>query len=199
MTFLVLSKVQGLLLGKWVAGRMLCQDRGAQRPRETPTRPCRCSVAKFVWLFATLWTAACQASLSFTISQSLLKFMSIKWCYLTISFSTVLFSFCLQSFPESGSFPMSWLFPSGGQNIRAWASPSVPPMNIQGWFPVGLTWFSLLAVQETLQQFSPAPQFESINSLMLSLLYSISHIHTWLLEETIALTIWTFVCKVMSL
>ena len=120
-------------------------------------------------------------------------------CHPAISSFVVPFSSCPQSFPESGSFPMSWLFPSGGQNIRAWASPSVPPMNIQGWFPVGLTWFSLLAVQETLQQFSPAPQFESINSLMLSLLYSISHIHTWLLEETIALTIWTFVCKVMSL
>ena len=121
------------------------------------------------------------------------------WCYATLSSSATLFSFCLQSFPESGSFPMSWLFSSGGQNIGAWASASVPPMNIQGWFPVGLTWFSLLAVQETLQQCSPAPQFESINSLMLSILYSISHIHTWLLEETIALSIWTFVCKVMSL
>ena len=78
MTFLVLSKVQGLLLGKWVAGRMLCQDRGAQRPWETPTRPCCCSVSKFVWLFATLWTAACQASLSFTVSWRLHKFISIE-------------------------------------------------------------------------------------------------------------------------
>ena len=67
------------------------------------------------------------------------------WCYLTISFSAVLFSFCFQFF-TSGSFPMSWLFTSGGQNIGASASASVFSMNIQGWFPLGLTGFiSLLS------------------------------------------------------
>ena len=93
-----------------------------------------------VWLFVTPWTAAHQALLSFTISQSLLTFISLSWwCYLTISSSTSLFSFCLQSFPASGSFPMSQLFTSGGQNIGASASASVLPMNMQGWFPLGLT------------------------------------------------------------
>ena len=58
------------------------------------------------------------------------------WCYLTASFSVTLFSSCPQSFPASGSFPMSWLFASGGQSIGA--SASVLPMNIQGWFPLGL-------------------------------------------------------------
>ena len=63
-------------------------------------------------------------------------------CHLTISFSVDPFSSCLQSFPTSGSFPMSWLFASGGQSIGA--SSSVLPMNIQDWFPLGLTgWISL--------------------------------------------------------
>ena len=59
------------------------------------------------------------------------------WCHPTISFSATLFSFCLQSFPASESFPMSQLFPSGGQSIGA--SASVLPVNVQGWFPLGLT------------------------------------------------------------
>ena len=59
-------------------------------------------------------------------------------CYLTISSSAVLFSFCPQSFPASGSFPMGWLFASGGQSIGASASASVLPINIQGWFPLRL-------------------------------------------------------------
>ena len=54
-----------------------------------------------------------------------------QWCYLTISF-------CLHSFPASGSFPMSWLFASGGQSTGAWASVSVLAINIQGWFPLRL-------------------------------------------------------------
>ena len=61
-----------------------------------------------------------------------------RWCYLTISSSPVPFS-CLQSFPESRSFPMSQLFASGGQSTGASASASVFPMNIEGWFPLGLT------------------------------------------------------------
>ena len=60
------------------------------------------------------------------------------WCHPTISSSVAPF-FCLQSFPESGYFPMSQLFASGGQSIRALDSASVLPMNIQGWFPLGLT------------------------------------------------------------
>ena len=60
-----------------------------------------------------------------------------QWCYLTSSSFAIPFSFGFQSFPESGSFPMSQLFASGGQTIGA--SVSVLPMNIQGWFPLGLT------------------------------------------------------------
>ena len=61
-----------------------------------------------------------------------------QWC-LTISSSAALFSFWFPSFPASGSFPVSWLFVSGGQNIGDSASASVLLMNIQGWFPLGLT------------------------------------------------------------
>ena len=60
------------------------------------------------------------------------------WCHLTISSSAAYFSFCLQSFSASGSFPVSRLFPSGGQSVGASASGSALPMSIQGWFPLGL-------------------------------------------------------------
>ena len=62
-----------------------------------------------------------------------------QWCHQAIPSSVAPFSSCPQSFPASGSFPMSWLFISGGQSIGASASASVLPMNIQGWFPLGLT------------------------------------------------------------
>ena len=67
-----------------------------------------------------------------------------QWCHPTISSSVIPFSSCLQSFPASGSFPMSQLFASGGQSIGASASASVLPMNIQDWFPLEWTgWISL--------------------------------------------------------
>ena len=67
------------------------------------------------------------------------------WCHPTISSSVILFSSCPQSFPALWSFPMSQLFASGGQSIGASASESLLPMNIQGWFTLGLTgWISLL-------------------------------------------------------
>ena len=61
------------------------------------------------------------------------------WCHPTISSSVIPFSFCLQFFPASGSFPMSRLFASGGQSIGVSASVSVLPMNIQDWFPLELS------------------------------------------------------------
>ena len=62
-----------------------------------------------------------------------------RWCHPTISSSVVPFSFCPQSFPALGSFPVSQLFTSSGQSTGASASASVLPVNIQGWFPLGLT------------------------------------------------------------
>ena len=77
------------------------------------------------------------------------------WCYLTISSSATPFSFRLLSFPASGSFPRSQLFASGGQSTAASASASVLPMNIQGWFPLGLTGlnskYQFLSVQPSLR------------------------------------------------
>ena len=98
-----------------------------------------------VWLFATPWTAAHQASLSITNSWSLLKLMSAESMLPSnIPFSVVPFSSRLQSFPVSGSFPMSQFFTSDGQSIGDSASASVLPMNIQDWFPLGWTgWISL--------------------------------------------------------
>ena len=69
-----------------------------------------------------------------------------QWCHQTISTSVFPFSSCLQSFPASGSFPMSQFFTSGGQSIGVSASTSVLPMNIQDWCPLGWTgWISLQA------------------------------------------------------
>ena len=98
-----------------------------------------------VRLFATLWTTACQASLSITNSQSSPNPCPLsQWCYPTISSSVVPFSSCPQSFPATGSFPVSQLFPSGGQRIGVSASKPVLPMNTQDWSPLGWTgWISL--------------------------------------------------------
>ena len=91
-----------------------------------------------VRLFVTPWTAAHQASLSITNSQSLLKLISIE----SVMPSNHLILCCHlllppSSFPASGSFPVSQFFTSGGQSIGVSASASVLPMNIQGWFPLG--------------------------------------------------------------
>ena len=137
-----------------------------------------------VQLFATPWTAARQASLSITNSWSLLRLMSIRqWCHPTISSSVVPFSSWLQSFPASGSFPMSWFFESGGHNIGASALASFHPMNIQDWSPSEWTgWLSLQSKglsrvfsNTTVQKhqfFSALPSSQSN-----------SYIHTWLLEN----------------
>ena len=120
-----------------------------------------------------------------------------QWCHPTISSSAVLFS-CPQSFPASGSFQMSQLLASGGQNIGVSASASVLPMNIQGWFPLGWTgWISLQSKGLSRVFSNTTVQKHQFFGSQLYL-ESTSHIHTWPLE-TIALTRWTFVGKVMSL
>ena len=92
------------------------------------------------------------------------------WCHPTISSSVITFS-CLQSFPASGSFPVSQFFTSGGQSIGVSASASVLPMNIQDWFPLdGLV--GPPCCPNNLQESSPTSQFKSINSSALSFLYS---------------------------
>ena len=134
-----------------------------------------------VQLFVTPWTAASQARLSFTISWSLLKLMTIELMMPSnISSSAATFS-CPQFFPASGSFPISRLFISGGQSIEVSASTSVLPMNIQGWFPLGLT-SSPFSPRDS-QKSSSAHQFQSINSSVLSLLYGPTLTSVQLLEK----------------
>ena len=111
-----------------------------------------------VWFFVTPWTAALQPFPSFTISWSLLRLMSVE--LLMPSNPLILcrpLPPCPQFFPTSGSFPVSQFFPSGGQNIEA--SASVLPVNIQGWFPLGLT--GLISLQSKGLESPPAPQFKA--------------------------------------
>ena len=100
---------------------------------------CCCSVAQSC-LTVTPWTAARQASLSFTVSLSLLKLLSsesVMPCNHLILWAP--FSSRPQSFPASGSFPMSQFFTSGGQSLGASASAPVLPVSNQSWFPLGWT------------------------------------------------------------
>ena len=93
----------------------------------------------YIWLFVTSWTAVCQVPLSFTISWSLPKLMPLSlWCHSTISFSVAPFSSCPQSFPASGSFLMSWLFVSSGQNIWSFRFSISPSNEYSGLIFTGL-------------------------------------------------------------
>ena len=119
-----------------------------------------------------------------------------RWCHPTISSFVVPFS-CPQSFPASGSFPMSQFFASGGPSIGISASASVLPVNIQDWFP--LWWFDLLAVQGTLKS---CLQHHSSKASILqrSAFFTVQISHPYMTTgKTIALSRWTSVSKVMSL
>ena len=94
-----------------------------------------------------------------------------QWCHPTISSSIMPFFSCLQFFPASSSFLMSWFFTSGGQSTGISALASVLPMNIQDWFPLGWLVGSPCSPRDS-QESSPTPQFKSINSLAFSFLYS---------------------------
>ena len=106
-----------------------------------------------------------------------------QWCHPTISPSVASFSSCPQSFPGSGSFPVRWFFTSSGQSIEASASASVPLMNIQCWFPLGLTGLISLLSKGLSRVFSSTTvqkhQFFSTQSS----LWSNSQVHTRLLER----------------
>ena len=124
----------------------------------------------------------CQASQSFTISRSLLKFTSIESVMPSNHLLSHPFSSCPQSFPALGSFPVSQLFTSGGQSIEASASASVLP-NIQGWFPLGLTGLiSLLSKGLSRVFFNTTVQKHQFFSAQSSL-WSSSRICTGLLEK----------------
>ena len=139
---------------------------------------------RYVWLFMTPRTAACQASLSFTISWSLLKLISMECIdsvppLPTISSSVAPLSSCPQSFPASGSLLVNRLFASGGQNIGASASSAVLPMNIQGWFPLELTGLISLLSKGLSRVFSNITIQKHQYFGAQTSLWSNSHIHTW--------------------
>ena len=117
-----------------------------------------------------------------------------------ISSSVIPFSSCLQSFPASGSFQMSLFFPSGGQSIGASVSASVLLMNIQGWFPLGWTgWISLLSKEFSRVFSNTTFQNHQFFGAQLSL-YKVQLSHLYMATgKTIALTIQTFVSKMVSL
>ena len=94
-----------------------------------------------------------------------------QWWHPAFSFSVIPFSSCPQSFPASGSFPLSQLFASGGQSVGVSASTSVIPMNTQDWSPLGGLVGSPCSPRDS-QESSPTPQFKNINSSALSFLYS---------------------------
>ena len=94
-----------------------------------------------------------------------------QWCHPTISSSVALLSSSPQSFPVSGSLPMSRLFISDGQSIGVSASASILPVNIQDWFPLRLTGLISLLSKGLSRVISKTPQFKSIKSLVLSFLY----------------------------
>ena len=162
--------------------------------------PC-CSVSH-VWLFVTPWIAACQASLFFTIHH-LPEFAQthVHWV------GDAIWPIYPLPPPSPLAFNLSqhwglfqWVdsLQPGGQSTGASASASVLPMNIQGWFPLGLVVWSPCSPRDS-QEFSPARQFKGINSLAHSL-FTVQLSHLYMTTgKTIALTIWTFVDKVISL
>ena len=122
----------------------------------------------------------------------------LSWWYcLTISCSAASLSFCLQSFPVLGAFPMSGLFAWGGQSVEASASALVLPKNIQEWFPLGVTGLISLLSKGLSRAFSTTIQKHQFFSTQPSLQSnSLSYMPT---GKTIALTTLTFVSTVMSL
>ena len=119
-----------------------------------------------------------------------------RWCHPTISSSVIPFSSHLQSFPASGSFPLSQLFASGGQSIGVSASTSVPPMNTQDWSPLGWTGWISLQSKGLSRVFSNATVQKHQHSAFFIIQLSHPYMTT---GKTITLTRWTFVGKVMSL
>ena len=151
----------------------------------------------------TPWTAACQASLSFTISRACSNSCPLsRQCHPTNSSSVIPFSSCTQSFLVSGAFPMSQLFASGGQNIAEGGSFSfsISPSNeYSGLNSFRIYWFDSLAVQGTLKSL-PQHHYSKVSVLQCSafLLVHLSHL-CMPTGKTKALTIGTFFGKVMPL
>ena len=146
---------------------------------------------------ATPWTAARQASLSLSLGVCSKSCPLSQWYHPPISAAVIPFSSCPQSFPASGSFPTSQ-FTSSGQNIGTSASASVLPMNTKDWFPLGLT--GLISLQSKGLFKSLFQQHNSkVSVLWCSAFFIVQLSHPYITTgKIIALTLWTFVGKVMS-
>ena len=134
-----------------------------------------------VRFFVTPWTAACQASLSITNSGACSNSCPLGWwCQQSISSSVTPFSSFPQSFPASGSFPMSRLFTSSGQSIGVSALALVLPVNIQDWFPLG--WTGLISLlSKGLSRVFSSTTVQKHQFFALSLLYgpTLTSIHNY--------------------
>ena len=201
------SSVHGIFQARileWVA---ISFSRGSSQPRDWNHVSCISCIRRWILYHWATWEAHLRrCSIQFScsvISDSLrphgLQYTRLpclsptpracsnscplsRWCHPTISCSVVPFSH-LQSFPASGSFPMSQFFTSGGQNIGASASTSVLPMDIQDWFPLGWTgWISLQSKGLSRVFSNTTVQKHQFFAAQLSL-WSNSHIQTWLLEK----------------
>ena len=152
-------------------------------------------------LYLTLSNPMYYSTPGFPVHHQLLELAQthVHWVRDAIQPSVVPFSSCLPSFPASGSFPLSQFFTSGGQSIGVTASVSVLPMNIQDWFPWGLTGLSSLRSKGFSRVFSNTTVQEHQFSLCSAfLMVQLSHPYMTS-GKTIALTRQTFVGKVMSL
>ena len=144
----------------------------------------------YVWLFVIPWIAACQASLSFTISQNLLRLMSIE---LVMPSNHLILYHPLLFLPSV--FPSIRVFSSELTLLIRWPkywsfSFSISPFNeYSGLISLRIDWLDLLAVQGTLK-YSPAPQFKSINSLAFSLLYGPILTSSWMVLHNAILWTW---------
>ena len=116
------------------------------------------------------------------------------WCHPTISSSVIPFSSCLQSFPASGSFPVSQFFTSGGPSIGVSASASVLPMNIQDWSPLGLTGWTFLQSKRLKSLFQHHSSKASILQHSGFFIVQLSHPYMTT-RKTIALTKWPLLAK----
>ena len=117
-----------------------------------------------------------------------------QWCHSTLSSSIIPFSSYPQSFPASGSFPKSQLFVSGAQSIGASASASVLPMNIQGWFPLGLTGWLSLQSKGLSRVCSSITIWKSVPQCSASFMAQLSHTYMTI-GKNIALTIGPLLAK----
>ena len=177
------NKTGSWLWLRWWTSRTNTQKRCPFHHRGSEVKWSEVKSLSCVRLFVNPWIAACQASLSITNSRSSPKLMSIEWCHPAISSSVVPFSSLLQTFPASGSFPVSQFFESSGQNIGVSASASVLLMNTQDWSPLEWTgWISLQSMELSRVFSNTTAQKHQFLGAQLSS-QSNSHIHTRPLEK----------------